>query len=84
MISTLWSKEDDEILKQQVRIHGIPKWKHVSKAFKNKTSRQCRHRWFNYFCCDVNKTDWSVEEDALLLQSQQKWGNKWTKVTKID
>ena len=78
-----WSKEEDEILKQQVRIHGVPKWKAIAKAIVDKTPRQCRHRWYNCLSADIKKTDWTPEEDALLLQSQQMLGNKWMKVSVI-
>ena len=75
-----WSKEEDEILKQQIGIHGIPKWKVISKAFISKNSKQCRHRWYNYLNFGIKKTDWTHEEDNLLLQSQRKLGNKWIRV----
>ena len=78
-----WSKEEDEILKKQIRIYGIPKWKVISKVLINKTASQCRHRWFNYLCSEVKTTDWTPEEDNLLLESQQKLGNKWMKVEKL-
>ena len=79
-IRVFWSKEEDAMLKMQVRIHGIPKWKAVSKAFINKTASQCRNRWLNYLCSEVKTIDWTPDEDKLLLESQQTLGNKWVKV----
>ena len=76
-----WSKEEDDILKQQVRIHGAPKWTAIAKALTHKTATQCRHRWYNYLNShDVKTANWSNAEDNLLLESQKKLGNKWIKV----
>ena len=80
-IRVFWSEEEDEILKQQVRIHGVPKWKAISRAFMHKTATHCRHRWYNYLNSDnVKTTNWTHDEDNLLLESQHKLGNKWMKV----
>ena len=76
-----WSKEEVEILNQQVRIHGVPKWTAISRAFTHKTATHCRQRWYNNLNSDnVSTTIWTAYEDNLLLESQQKLGNKWIQV----
>jgi hypothetical protein len=48
-----------------------------------RTSRQCRERWENYLAPSARKTSWTPQEDQLLIESQQRWGNKWAKIASL-
>jgi hypothetical protein len=48
---------------------------------KNRTPRQCRNRWFNYLDPKISHSPWTLEEDQLLLESFQQYGNKWSKIS---
>ncbi|XP_023742983.1 transcription factor MYB124 [Lactuca sativa] len=78
-----WSEEDDDILREQIRIHGTNNWAIIASKFENKTTRQCRRRWFTYLNSDFKKGGWSHEEDMLLCQAQKIFGNRWTEIAKV-
>ncbi|KAF5779600.1 putative transcription factor MYB family [Helianthus annuus] len=78
-----WSQEEDDILRQQIGIHGTDNWAIVASKFKDKTTRQCRRRWFTYLNSDFKKGGWSQEEDMLLCEAQKIFGNRWTEIAKV-
>ncbi|XP_076922470.1 transcription factor MYB124-like [Bidens hawaiensis] len=78
-----WSQEEDDILREQIGIHGTENWAIVASKFKDKTTRQCRRRWFTYLNSDFKKGGWSQEEDMLLCEAQKIFGNRWTEIAKV-
>ncbi|KAI3744527.1 hypothetical protein L1987_57610 [Smallanthus sonchifolius] len=78
-----WSQEEDDILRDQIGIHGTDNWAIVASNFKDKTTRQCRRRWFTYLNSDFKKGGWTQEEDMLLCEAQKIFGNRWTEIAKV-
>ncbi|KAI7738328.1 hypothetical protein M8C21_012260, partial [Ambrosia artemisiifolia] len=78
-----WSQEEDDILREQIRMHGTDNWAIVASKFKDKSTRQCRRRWFTYLNSDFKKGGWSQEEDMLLCEAQKIFGNRWTEIAKV-
>ncbi|KAK1376500.1 Transcription factor MYB88 [Heracleum sosnowskyi] len=78
-----WSSKEDDILREQIRILGTDNWAIIASKFTNKTTRQCRRRWFTYLNSDYKKGGWSAEEDNLLCQAQKIFGNRWTQIAKV-
>lgn len=78
-----WSPEEDDILREQIRVHGTENWTIIASKFKDKTTRQCRRRWFTYLNSDFKKGGWSPEEDMLLCEAQKIFGNRWTEIAKV-
>lgn len=78
-----WSQEEDAILREQIGTHGTDNWAIVASKFKDKTTRQCRRRWFTYLNSDFKKGGWSQEEDMLLCEAQKIFGNRWTEIAKV-
>ncbi|XP_074330582.1 transcription factor MYB88-like [Apium graveolens] len=78
-----WSSKEDDILREQICILGTDNWTIIASKFTNKTTRQCRRRWFTYLNSDCKKGGWSAEEDHLLCQAQQIFGNRWTQIAKV-
>ncbi|KAL3636272.1 Transcription factor [Castilleja foliolosa] len=78
-----WSQEEDDILRNQIRVHGTENWTIIASKFKDKTTRQCRRRWFTYLNSDFKKGGWSPEEDMLLCEAQKIFGNRWTEIAKV-
>ena len=50
-----WSNEDDENLRQLIKLCGEGKWKLISSLMNNKNPRQCRDRWLMILSPDVKK-----------------------------
>ncbi|XP_051122627.1 transcription factor MYB124-like [Andrographis paniculata] len=78
-----WSQEEDDILREQISAHGTENWAIIASKFKDKTTRQCRRRWFTYLNSDFKKGGWSPEEDMLLCEAQKIFGNRWTEIAKV-
>ena len=68
---------------------GPSDWKNVSLlmtkryGIKNKSSKQCRERWVNSLCPNINKGIWSEKEENILFLTQLKIGNKWSELAKL-
>ncbi|KAG8654087.1 transcription factor MYB124 isoform X2 [Manihot esculenta] len=78
-----WTQQEDDILRQQISLHGTENWAIIASKFKDKTTRQCRRRWYTYLNSDFKKGGWSPEEDMLLCEAQKIFGNRWTEIAKV-
>ncbi|KAK4763166.1 hypothetical protein SAY86_008934 [Trapa natans] len=58
-------------------------WSIIASKFKDKTTRQCRRRWYTYLNSDFKRGGWSAEEDMLLCEAQKIFGNRWTEIAKV-
>ncbi|KAE8719778.1 UDP-galactose/UDP-glucose transporter 3-like [Hibiscus syriacus] len=76
-----WTQEEDDILREQISLHGTQNWAIIASKFKDKTTRQCRRRWYTYLNSDFKKGGWSPEEDVLLCSKI--FGNRWTEIAKV-
>lgn len=76
----LFSKEEDEKIRELVRVYGTKSWGRVSNEMRRRTSRQCRERWKNYLDPDVKNGPWAVEEDELLRDYVIQYGTQWAKI----
>ena len=52
-------------------------------GIKNKSGKQCRERWVNSLCPNINKGVWSEKEENILFSTQLKIGNKWSVLAKL-
>ncbi|KAG0467004.1 hypothetical protein HPP92_018584 [Vanilla planifolia] len=78
-----WTQEEDDLLREQVSVHGCDNWTVIAAQFKDKTGRQCWRRWFTYLNTESKKGTWSQEEDKLLCHAQKIFGNRWTHIAKM-
>ncbi|CAH2037745.1 unnamed protein product [Thlaspi arvense] len=78
-----WTPEEDVILREQITIHGTENWAIIASKFKDKSTRQCRRRWYTYLNADFKRGGWSPEEDMLLCEAQRVFGNRWTEIAKV-
>lgn len=74
--------DDDERLRSLVQEYGND-WRQISQQMGNRSARQCRDRWKNYLCPDVNNTPWTEEEDKLLDEKYAEYGRKWSQIAKF-
>ena len=58
-------------------------WRAISVAMKTRTPRQCRERYQNYLSPDITNAEWTSEDDTLIKQMFDKYGNKWNKISKF-
>ena len=68
---------------------GMKKWTKIAKTIKDslgidsRTGKQCRERWHNHLNPDINKDDWSPEEEMRVFELQKQLGNKWSEIADL-
>jgi len=68
---------------QHVGTVGATKWSKCAALLVGRTGKNCRERWHNQLNPDIKKTPWSEEEDRIILDAQQKFGNQWSYIAKL-
>ena len=77
-----WSKDEDSILLNLVKENNGKKWKEIASHFHNKNPLQCFSR-YKRIRPEINKGSWKKEEDSLILNLIEIYGNSWSKISKI-
>ena len=80
-LKSSWLASDDVKLQELIHEYGPRNWSLIADMMKTKTGKQCRERWHNHLDPNINKMDWSSEEDRLIIELQSKYGNQWAKIT---
>lgn len=73
-----FSKDDDETLRQLVAKFGTKSWSKVASEFKGRNARQCRDRWNHYLTPEADLSEWTKEDDLLLISNYTAIGRHWT------
>ncbi len=47
-----------------------------------RSGKQCRERWHNHLDPNINKTNWTPEEEEIMAQAHKELGNKWSEIAK--
>ena len=83
LVKGSWTREEDELIVRWVQEKGTKEWGALAAQLPGRISKQCRERWHNHLCPTVKKSDWTEEEDKILIECQAKWGNKWSKIAEL-
>ena len=83
-IKNKWGTEEDLALTKLVNDFGTKNWVVIATRLgTNRTGKQCRERWVNQLDPAICKEVWSPEEERILEQAHEKFGNKWAKIAKL-
>ncbi|KDO32392.1 hypothetical protein SPRG_02869 [Saprolegnia parasitica CBS 223.65] len=77
LIKGHWTPDEDAKLKSLVA-EGRKNWGQVAAQIAGRTSKQCRERWCNHLDPNINKGNYTKEEDDLIIDMQAKLGNRWS------
>lgn len=78
-----WSNHEDNLLRQAVQLNGGRNWKKIAACLPGRTDVQCLHRWQKVLRPGLIKGPWTAEEDRLVIQLVEKWGQKkWSTIAK--
>lgn len=77
-----WTPEEDGIVVNLVKLHGTKKWSHVARQLNGRLGKQCRERWYNHLDPQINKGEWTEDEDQDLLRAHAELGNRWAEIAK--
>ena len=61
--------QEDEIIKDCMK-NQVTKWAAIADKIPGRIGKQCRERWANHLEPSLIKTDWTPEEDQLLIAVQ--------------
>ena len=59
------------------------KWTTVAEVLDDRTAKQCRERWVNHADPAIDKSAWTVEEQAILLEANKDRMNNWVEIAKL-
>lgn len=77
-----WTAEEDATLLRLVRACGTKKWSHIARQLNGRLGKQCRERFYNHLDQNINKSEWTEEEDRTLLAAHEELGNRWAEIAK--
>lgn len=72
-----FTPREDEIIKAIVDTWGTNKWDYIATLLPERTARQIKDRYNNYLSPDMTNLPWTREEDDLLRQKVDEYGNHW-------
>ena len=82
MVHKRFTEEEDNKLRDLVKIYGENQWLMISSRMGTRNSRQCRDRWCQYLSPKSNLSPWSKEEENLLVKLVQEYKGKWLEILK--
>lgn len=77
-----WTTEEDMLVIAMVQKYGVKKWSLIAQHVGGRLGKQCRERWYNHLNPAICKSQWTEEEDDIIIQEHAKLGNKWAEIAK--
>ena len=78
-----WDDEQDMQLLKMIADIGPHQWEHIAQSMPFRSGKQCRERWHNQLNPLLKKSNWTVEEDWILVILHQSVNNKWSEITNV-
>ena len=82
----IWKADEDAQLERLVALMtadgGKVRWSAIGAQMVGRSGKQCRERWHNHLSPEVNKSEWSAEEDAAIIRKVQELGTRWSEIVK--
>lgn len=69
-----WTKAEDQMLRDAVAAEGPHNWSLIAEALPGRNEKQARERWVSQLRPDLNKSEWTAEEDADILRLHAEFG----------
>eukprot|EP00003_Mantamonas_plastica_P026421 TRINITY_DN5401_c0_g1_i5.p1 TRINITY_DN5401_c0_g1~~TRINITY_DN5401_c0_g1_i5.p1 ORF type:complete len:488 (-),score=116.25 TRINITY_DN5401_c0_g1_i5:83-1546(-) len=79
----VWKNTEDEILKAAVMKYGKNQWARISSLLVRKSAKQCKARWYEWLDPSIKKTEWSQEEEEMLLHAAKLMPTQWRTIASI-
>jgi hypothetical protein len=76
-----FTEDEDTRLADLVAQHGASSWKKIATHMNGRSVRQCRERWKYFLEPSINRGDWTLDEDNLLLSKYDEIGPKWAQIS---
>ncbi|CAI5756898.1 unnamed protein product [Candida verbasci] len=79
----VWTNIEDEILKAAVQKYGVNQWARVSSLLPKKSALQAKARWNEWLSPQINKDEWSKQQDEKLLDMVKLLPNQWRTIASV-
>ena len=83
LVKGSWTRQEDELIIDFVHRCGTKNWTKLASLLPGRIGKQCRERWRNHLDPSNNHGAWTPEEDALLIQYHNQFGNAWVKIAAL-
>jgi hypothetical protein len=80
LVKGSWTRQEDETIIEFVSQYGTKNWTKLADLLPGRIGKQCRERWRNHLDPLTNREPWTPEEDAVLIQLHEQYGNQWVKI----
>ncbi|GER54281.1 myb domain protein 59 [Striga asiatica] len=78
-----WVEEEDELLSNAVAVLGDRRWDALAKlSGLRRSGKSCRLRWLNYLRPNLKHDKISPDEEKIISELHEKWGNKWSMIAR--
>ena len=86
-----WTSDEDEELRRLVGVHGIPRWSLIGQDMETRFgalpgagrwNTRCRDRWVNYLSPDIDRSEFTVEEELRVVSEVLARGTAWSAISK--
>ena len=77
-----WTREEDEKIKNWVQEHGPTQWSTLAELLPGRIPKQCRERWCNRLDPNIKRSQWTDEEDKILIDQMKAIGPKWAEIAR--
>ncbi|KAK0671485.1 hypothetical protein QBC41DRAFT_56961 [Cercophora samala] len=74
-----WTKDEDQKLRAAVEVYGA-RWSKIAEAVGTRNGDQCWKRWYDCLDPSIDKSPWTSDEDARLLQQVSRSGRNWSEI----
>ncbi|KAJ2847175.1 hypothetical protein GGI22_006052, partial [Coemansia erecta] len=74
-----WTQEEDDLLRERVAQYPS-QWSRVAEGITGRTDDQCAKRWRESLDPDIERSNWTPEEDRMLLDKFAEFGTQWQKI----
>lgn len=79
----VWTNVEDEILKAAVSKYGLNQWARVASLLPKKSAKQAKARWNEWINPNIDKSDWTREQDDKLLNLAKLLPNQWRTIASM-
>lgn len=79
----IWSEDEDVRLLELIRSFGPSHWSLIAERLPGRQGKQCRERWRNHLCPEINKGEWGEREEWRLFLLHRLLGNSWATLSKL-
>ncbi|KAF8896709.1 Homeodomain-like protein [Mucidula mucida] len=76
-----WAPDEDERLVKAIDRYGT-RWSLVASVVGTRNSDQCAKRWTDTLNPSIDRSTWTPEGDAMLINAVNEHGKLWTKIVK--